>query len=195
MVITYQGGNYFKFEAGQKTLLIDPINHRSFKGALAILNTRKPSETEPPTQEETAASPTVWIDHQGEYEVGGIRIVGWTTGQDDERVQTAYRFSMDDLEVVVLGHLREELTPTLITFFRGVDILIAPAEGKPFLQQSVVAKIARQIEPGVIIPSLFSDPKGFFKEFGKVERVPEEKFVVKKKDIAVGALRIVWLKS
>ena len=39
MVITYQGDNYFRFQSGDLTLLVDPTNQRAFKGAGVVLST------------------------------------------------------------------------------------------------------------------------------------------------------------
>lgn len=195
MIITYNGANSFKFQTGDTTLLVDPLHQRSFKGAIAVLNTRKPSETDAPNNEGDESAP-LWIDTQGEYETGGIVIQGWTTGADEDRVHTAYRFTLDTITVVLLGHLRNEIPAQTLTHLRSADILIVPAQGKPFIPIPAIAKIARQIEPSIIIPSLFSSPAVFLKEFGKeASSKKEEKLVIKKKDLTPGAMQIVMLSS
>ena len=80
MIINYYGGDYFKIQAGDLAILIDPENQRSFKGATLALNTIRPSLAEAPLE----ASPA-WIDHQGEYEVNGIRVEGRTLGEEEKR--------------------------------------------------------------------------------------------------------------
>ena len=72
MIITYQGGNYFKIQSGDFVLLVDPDNARSFKGASVVLNTLKPPLVAAPAESEGL----VWIENQGEYEIKGTRISG-----------------------------------------------------------------------------------------------------------------------
>lgn len=190
MVITYQGGNYFKVQAGDYTLLIDPENQRSFKGAQVALNTVKPALTE---EGEGEGAP-IWIEHQGEYEVGGVRIHGYSTGYDEKtkKENTAYHILFDDISIVVLGHLSKDLEPKTLSVFMNADIIIAPAAGTPYLEVGKVAKLIRQIEPGIIIPSLTEKPAAFLKELNR-EVKPEEKLTIKKKEIEQKGMRVVWL--
>ena len=195
MVITYQGENYFKFQAGTLTLLLDPTNGRSFRGANIVLNTLRPSFIEEPKESNEDASP-FWTDHQGEYEVGGIEIQGISAESTSALEKTVYRFVMDGITVVVLGHISEELSPRVQEVASGADILIVPGGKKPYLGAPQVAKLVRQAAPGIVIVSLFGgDPKSFLKEFGKQKYEIQEKFVIKKKDIKPGAMEVVCLKA
>jgi len=81
MIITYYGDTYFKLQAGNLTVLIDPTNQRSFKGADLILNTLKPALTQMPAE----ADHTVWVDHQGEFEIKGMQVRGWSPGYGDAK--------------------------------------------------------------------------------------------------------------
>lgn len=188
MVITYQGGNYFKIQSGDFIVLIDPSNARSLKGSNIVLNTVKP----PAIEKEDAD--TVWIENQGEYEVGGVHINGYRSNGEDEE-KTAYIFELEDISVGVLGQITEEPSPDIIENLSEIDILIIPAGGKPFLSEQSAAKLIRQMEPGVIIPSLFENsPKKFAAEISQSPNL-EEKLVIKKKDIAPGAMKLVCLSS
>jgi len=195
MIITYQNGNYFKIQSGDFALLIDPENQRSYRGTRIILNTLKPALAEAPDAKEKDAP--VWFDHQGEYEVQGVRICGWSAGYDpkDKAEHTAYRIMFDDMKIVVLGYLTKELGAEIVSELTGADIAIVPAGGKPYLSESAVAKLVRQLEPGIVIPSLMKDPKAFMKELGKSDAKPEDKLVIKKKDIKEKAMEVVWLRA
>lgn len=190
MIITYQGDNYFKIQSGNLVVLIDPTNGRSFRGATAVVNTTLPPSTEAPKENEC-----FWIEHQGEYEVQGIRIDGWSAGNEDETEKTIYRILFEDISIVVLGHLSKEPAQNIWEHIEHPDILIVPAGGKPWISQGAAAKFVRQAEPSVIIPSLTSDPKLFFKELNKPTPQKEEKFVFKKKDLVPGAMTIKYLES
>lgn len=191
MVITYQGGNYFKIQSGDYTILIDPENQRSFKGAQVVLNTVKPTFSE---KTEGDGAP-VWIENQGEYEIGGVRIHGYSTGWNEKAKceNTAYHIIFDDISLVALGHLYTELDSKTASLLADGDIAIVPAAGAPFLEIAKIAKLVRQLEPGIIIPSLTEKPTAFLKEINR-EATPEEKLTIKKKEIEEKAMRVVWLK-
>jgi hypothetical protein len=194
MVITFQGENYFKIQSGDLVVLIDPPNQRSFKGASAVVNTVRPALAEPPVTGGGEPAP-FWIDRQGEYEVSGIHVTGWTTEWVRDEEHTAYRISLDGIDVAVLGYLTRELDQKIQGPLGGTDILIVPAGGKPFLAPSSVAKIVRQVEPSVVIPGLFSDPKPFLKELGDTKTAPQEKLTVKKKDLPPKAMAVQLLSA
>ncbi len=190
MVITYLGGNYFKIQSGEFVVLVDPTNARSFKGSNVVLNTIKSSAV----TEDKENADLVWIENQGEYEVKGTHIVGYHAEKEAEE-KTCFLFKLEDISVGILGQLTEEPSPEIVENLSEVDILIIPGGGKPFLSESSAAKLARQMEPAIIIPGLFENsPKKFASELSQNLNV-EEKFVVKKKDISPGAMKLVCLSA
>lgn len=192
MIITYQGGNYFKIQSGDLAILIDPENQRSYRGTQIIVNTIKPALAEKPEEGGEESTQPVWIDNQGEYEARGIRVQGWSTGFNPKtkREHTAYRILFDEISIVVLGALTETINPEIISELSDADIVIAPAGGAPYIAQQAVAKLIRQMEPGIVIPSLYKDVKPFLKELDQTDVKPEEKLVIKKKDIVAKAMRV-----
>jgi len=190
MVITYQGDNYFKIQSGESVVLIDPTNTRSFKGANVVLNTIKPATIARPEEEGV-----FWIENQGEYEREGIRVEGWSTSHKDGVTHTAYQFTMEGIEIAVLGHLTNALAPDVIEKLQDKDILIVPGSGAPYIAPGDIAKTIRQIEPGMVIPSLIkAAPKKLFDELN-VTPTPEEKITIKKKDVSPGAMEVRYLKG
>ena len=192
MVITYQSDNYFRIQSGEITVLIDPTNARAFKGANVILNTVKPAYMD---QKESADSGAFWIEHQGEYEREGIRIEGWSTGYEEETEKTCYLFNVEGISIAVAGHPKKELSTEIVEKLQGADILILPSGSTPYIDAGSAAKLTRQIEPGIVIPSLIkNEPKKFFDELG-VTPQKEDKLVIKKKDISAGAMEMHYLKA
>lgn len=193
MIITHQGGNYFKIQSGDLAILVDPENQRSYRGTQIIVNTIKPALAEKP--EEGAEAQPVWIDNQGEYEVKGIRVQGWSTGFNPKtkREHTAYRVLFDEISIVILGALTDVVNPEIISELSDADIVIAPAGGAPYIAQQAIAKLIRQMEPGIVIPSLYKDVKPFLKELDQTDVKPEEKLVIKKKDIVEKAMKVCVL--
>ena len=193
MVITHHGENYFKIQSGSFTVLVDPTDSRSFRGANLVLSTLKPSPVPAPEDLPVQASNTFFVDHQGEYEVGDALVYGVSTGVDKGDEKTAYRLTLEGIKVLILGHLSEEPSPEVQEHFKGVDVVIVPATGKPFLSEAAVAKLVRQIEPAIIIPSLSKNPKNFLKEMGEDKCPAEEKLVFKAKDLEPGKMEIKCL--
>ena len=190
MIITYHGDNYFRLQAGNTIVLVDPTNQRSFKGAALVLNTIKPADTEPPENNEP-----FWIDYAGEYEIQNVKVRGFNAGFEDDKKKTVYLINFDETNVAILGHISREPNAEIQEHLKNADCLIVPASGKPWLPIPTAAKLVRQLEPSIIIPSLYgSNLKIFLKEFNG-ESQPEEKLVFKKKDLKPNAMMIKCLKA
>ncbi|MFH0712629.1 MAG: MBL fold metallo-hydrolase [Candidatus Jorgensenbacteria bacterium] len=196
MVITYHGDNYFKIQSGNFTALIDPTDSRSFRGADLILSTLKPSPVPPPNPEGAPSGEKVfWIDHQGEYEVKDAVVRGISAGVERGDEKTIYRISLEGINILVLGHLSHEPSPEVQENFKGVQVVIVPAGGKPFISEETAAKLVRQIEPALVIPSLSKNFKSFLKEMGKDKCPVEEKLTFKAKDLEPGKMAVRCLAS
>ncbi len=183
MIITRQGDSYFKIQSGSFTLLVNPANARSFKGANIVLHTETPSPIGEPEGEEGL----FWIENAGEYEIGGVRVEGWNAEVKKGKTISAYRISVEDMEVGIVGPIEEDPASEIIEGLGEVDILITPA--------GAGVKMVRQIEPGAVIP--YGEEGGIKKFFAELGQAPaqEEKLVVKKKEITSGKTAGVWLKQ
>jgi len=194
MVITYHGDNYFKLQSGDFVVLIDPTNQRSFRGTQIILNTIKPPKAEMPKKDDGEKLDYLWIDHQGEYEKRGIKIKGLSQGGGKEE-KTIYHLNFDEINFGILGYLNQEPDPKIYSFLDGVDVLVLPAGGKPFIEIKSAVKIIKQLEPALVIPSLFKDLNPFLKEMGQKKGEAEERLVIKKRDLEPKKMKVVWLKA
>jgi len=185
MIITYQGGNYFKLQNGNTVVLINPTNQRSFKGAVLILNTTMPASAGQPDEEDKIIS----ISHQGEYEIQDIQIRGWGFKQEKGVEKTIYRIVFEDLKIVILGDLDESLSGEIQNACQQPDIILGPNNNK-------INKWVKNLEPALILPAFEkpADWQNFAKEFGHADAKPEEKITLKKKDLAPGKIAVQWLK-
>ena len=60
----------------------------------------------------------------GEYEVGGVEIVGF----NGENNNTMYRIVIDGFVLVILGEINQELTPKRIERIDSTDIMLTPTK-------------------------------------------------------------------
>ncbi len=60
----------------------------------------------------------------GEYEVGGVEIVGF----NGENNNTIYRIVIDGFVLVILGEINQELTPKRIERIDSTDIMLTPTK-------------------------------------------------------------------
>lgn len=67
-------------------------------------------------------SERIFIGGAGEYEIGGVEIVGWDVSDN----KTIYTILVDGVLVLVLGQLDESLSEKRIEKIEGVDVLLAP---------------------------------------------------------------------
>ncbi len=194
MVINWYGEASFRIQSGDFVLLSDPFDASSglapprFKASL-ILRT----EAGRPIPYERDETPTIL--GAGEYEVQGNQVTGiGIPGGDDKKILTAYAVNLEDIRLGFLGYASEPPTPEALEMLGGCDILFVPAGGAPFLSPEAAAKIVKQVNPKIAVASLFrvpglkrkaGDVKEFLDEFGQ-KPAPEEKLVVKKKDLPQG---------
>ena len=94
-------------------------------------------------------------------------------------VKTAYVVLWEDMKFVFLGHLSKPIDASLMEEFSEPDVLIVPSGGGHFLDPEVAAKIAKQLEATVVIPSFVKSPAEFLKALGKKAETMD-KFVSEK---------------
>ncbi|OGY63000.1 MAG: hypothetical protein A2745_03000 [Candidatus Harrisonbacteria bacterium RIFCSPHIGHO2_01_FULL_44_13] len=198
MIINWYGEGCFKIQASGVTILTDPFESSigltppRFKADLNIKTlVGLPIEMSKYRAPETEAAVVVGA---GEYEVKGLEISGFLLSRESNEkfVKSAYLVKTEDLKLGLLGHLSEGLEPNIVEKLEGVDALFVPAGGKPFIDQEALAKLIKQLQPKLVIPSFYKVPglkrptadiKVFAKALDqKIET--QEKLTVKKKDLS-----------
>jgi len=123
------------------------------------------------------------ITKPGEYEIGGILIIGTATFHDDQRGEkrgknTVYLMEVDEVSVCHLGDLGHVLTTEQLEEIGNVDVLLLPVGGVSTINARVAAEVVRQLEPKAVVPmhyktqalSLELEPvEKFLKEIGVKE--------------------------
>lgn len=185
MVIQYFGDECFRLQSGDLSLLVNPTSNR-FKGDV-VLKTIAPTDGVPEANE---------IIYPGEYEMKGIEISGWQIEGEstDTFVKTVYAVHWEDMKFVFLGHISGMITGEWMDNIAEPDILFVPTGDKHFIGAEDAAKLVKQLEPSIIVPSYRGDPKEFLKAMGeKGESL--ERLTLKKKDIVGKKLHVVSIES
>ena len=202
MTITYHGEGCFRIQSGNFSLIVDASSER-FKADVAIKTLATPSENK-----EGGENPRE-ITTAGEYEISEARISGFQIQEDPpaggsrKEIKSVYIATIEDMRLGFLGHISSVPSPETLEQFADIDILFVPLRDTNIrmhandtnigLSAEDAAKIVKQIEPHIVIPSLIKNPKEFLKELGKSAEATE-KLTIKKKDVAEG-LSAVWLRE
>lgn len=119
-------------------------------GDIALFTTQ---QTSAPKQELK-----IMIDRPGEYEVSGISIYGIQSRahMDEQGKQTAamYKLVIDDLKVLVTGHIYPDLSDKQLENIGMIDVMIVPVGGNGYTLDGIGAlKLIKKIEPKLVIPT------------------------------------------
>ncbi len=127
----------------------------------------------PPT-----GAPPLIIDMAGEFENRGVRIFGYKSFHDDkngsERGENIlYKFEAEGISILHCGDLGFIPDDSFLDSIGDVDILLVPTGGFFTVDSSQAAELVKKIEPSIVIPMHFNQPKLNQKNFGQLEKVEE----------------------
>lgn len=198
MIITYQGGEFFKVQFGNTTLAFNPISKDSklkssrFGADIALITMNHPDFNGIDQVSHGDIKPFA-ISGPGEYETKGVFIKGFLSKSnyslsadeaDGQKINTIYLVSLEGMNICFLGALTStNITNSTKEALEEIDILFVPIANKT-LSPSDAYKFAISLEPKIIIPMHYDEAslKIFLKEGGeKVE--PIDKLTLKKKDL------------
>jgi hypothetical protein len=198
MIITYHGGECFKASSGAVTLAFNPIaksnSPRSqFSPVKFGVDTAFVSLNHPDfngVEQVTYGDKVPFVvSGPGEYEIGDITARGFgvkTVYDGKEYFNTVYSVTLEGINLLFLGALSEPAIDAKIREeFGDVDILFVPIGGGDVLDTAEASALGVKLEAHVIIPMHYDQNAlaAFLKEEGMEGAKPEEKFVVKKKDL------------
>lgn len=171
MIVSFQGGESLKISQGDLAVAVNPKSRAG--AAITLLST--------PQKEADVARDSFVIDGPGEYEVKGIAVKGFPGG--------VYVLNFENMNLCFLASrvgtsLSEDTTESL----EDIDILFAPVTHN---------ELAVSLEPKVIIPTNYTPEslKKFIKDTGAESSTPQEKLVIKKKDLEGKEGEIIILKE
>lgn len=140
------------------------------------------------------------INTLGEFDTKGILV----TSAAAPGGTIIYKLSVEGMNIVHLGKLREKLTDDIAEAIGHVDALIIPVGGGPdYLSPTDAAQLVTLLEPRVVIPVGFqcdTDPRAltletFIKELGIKPEESDKKLILKAKDLPQEETRLYHLEK
>ncbi|MGF7228540.1 MAG: MBL fold metallo-hydrolase [Candidatus Saccharibacteria bacterium] len=112
-----------------------------------------------PTQETK-----IIIDQPGEYEVSGVSIYGIPArahiDEASKKTATMYKIVVDDLRILVTGHVYPEFTDKQLEQIGMIDVMIVPVGGNGYtLDPTGALKLIKKVEPKLVIPTHYENQK------------------------------------
>lgn len=165
MEISWLGHSCFRIKGRQTTVITDPyspsLGYSLAKSTADIVTVSHQHEGH-------SYVPGVEGDPRpvlgpGEYEIGGVLIIGVATFHDSVRgaqrgKNTIYVMDIDEVAVCHLGDLGHVLTAEQVEELGDVDILLLPVGGVSTINAPTAAEVVRQLEPKVVVPMHYKTP-------------------------------------
>lgn len=198
MEVTYLGHSSFKIKGKNSTVVTDPYDvkvSRFPKDVEADVVVVSHEHYDHNAVGQVGGKPFV-INGPGEYEVGGVSVIGVQAWHDDkfgaERGDnTVYVIELDGMRLAYLGDLGHKFSQEQLDDIGSIDVVFVPVGGTFTIDAKVAAEVVKQVDPWVVVPmhyaSLTIDPSlneklapvsEFLKEMGKPEVVAVPKLVI-----------------
>jgi L-ascorbate metabolism protein UlaG (beta-lactamase superfamily) len=188
MEITWYGHSCFRLaERGKATVITDPFDDSigyalpKLKADVVTVSHTAPGHS----SYDSVKSYQRLIAGPGEYEIGGVFIIGAAMHNGDTdppKYNVAYSFDYEGLSVVHLGDLDHVPSQSTIEAMGSADIVLVPVGGGGGLNATQAAEVISMLEPGIVIPMHYQTPETnlelepvdrFLKEMG-VSRIQQE---------------------
>lgn len=185
MTINYHGHSCFKLKGKLGTVITDPYESSiGFSSSALSADIVTVSHNHADHNAVTKVKGTsrrdkpFLIDYPGEYEVGGVSVFGTKVFHDDEKgaqrgENIVYVILLDGIRLCHLGDLGHELTEDQISKIGPVDVLFLPVGGVYTVDPQRAIKIARALDPSVVIPMHYKTNEHDAKTFGELKTVEE----------------------
>ena len=165
MDISWLGHSCFRIRGAHATVITDPyspdLGYTSGKPTARIVTVSHQHPGHSYVQGVGGEPKTV--TGPGEYEIGGVLIIGLTTFHDGEEggkrgKNTIYLMEVDEVSVCHLGDLGHVLTTGQVEEISNVDVLLLPVGGVSTINAPMAAEVVRQLGPKAVIPMHYKTP-------------------------------------
>lgn len=181
MIVNYYGHACFKLKGSNGTVVADPYKpYVGFELPNLSADIITVSHDNPAHNNHQAISGTArrnnpfLIDKPGEYEVLGISVFGVNSSiNGGEKVapeeNCVFTALIDGLKVCHLGSLSHLLDEKAVAEIGLVDILFLPVGNYLSLDENKAIKVARSLEPNIVIPMSYKLPEHEEKVFADMK--------------------------
>jgi len=187
MDLTWYGLSCFRItERGQATIVTDPFAENiglplpKLKGDIVTVSHQATGHNNIATVNGTQHV----LDGPGEYEIGGVFIMGIVSPRESRDVlrNTMFTYDYNGLTLAHLGDINAMLTQAQIDALGEVDVLLLPVGGGSTLNAAQAAELVSLIEPRIVVPMHYAQPRlaveldeldRFLKEMGVTNVTPE----------------------
>ncbi|GAB4573293.1 MAG: MBL fold metallo-hydrolase [Anaerolineae bacterium] len=176
MDITWYGHSCFRLvERGKAAVVTDPYNGgigykfpRKMRADIVTISHEAPGHANVDWPKTTRI-----IRKAGEYEIGGVFVIGVATHhpEDPTLQNVVYVLDFEELSVVHLGDLSYIPSQSQIDALGTVNVMMVPVGGGKGLTAGQAAEVISLIEPNIIIPMHYKTP------YTTLELDPLEKFL------------------
>ena len=176
MEISWYGNGCFRLRSQLGTVITDPYPPTPAL-RLPKLKASIVAVSDPTLCDDTAVTregPNLLLTGPGEYEVGGIFIVGVPMQSRGQPTVTAFVFEMEGLAVCHLGLPWQVPSAAQIENLGDVDVLLLPVGGPDRIGVQAVSDLASELEPKVLIPMYYSLPEVPDDRFHTLDRLAHE---------------------
>ncbi len=133
------------------------------------------------------------IQLPGEYEISGIKIKGFEVEGESKKNKTIYMIEIDDITVCFLGNITKVPREETLDKLEEIDILFLGV-GSPYLNLRQAQALIKELEPRIVIPMGDREATSLIKEMGE-KTLPQDKLVIKAKDLGEEGTKVVWLSA
>ncbi|OGK23535.1 hypothetical protein A3A46_04385 [Candidatus Roizmanbacteria bacterium RIFCSPLOWO2_01_FULL_37_13] len=181
MDIKYLGHASFFIKSKEAKLVTDPFDPQmvglKFPKIEADIVTVSHHHKDHDQAQLVSESPLV-IDSPGEYEKKGLRVFGYKTYHDKKKglergENTVYKIEAEGVSILHCGDLGLVWDDAFIDTLGEVDVLLVPVGGFYTIDASEAVELVKKIEPSIVIPMHYNQPKLNQQNFGKLLPVAE----------------------
>ena len=193
MTINWLGLSSFKIKEGETTLIIDPLDRKtyglkpvSYNADIYLLSSSSFLDYDKKVLD---ISPNI-LKYPGEYEIRNINFrISQSVGPEGNP-NNVFCLSWQGIVIVHLGILRKKSSiDKILETINGTDVLMIPVGNKKVLGTNEALEITHQIEPSIVIPMFYktegkSDPFGLEDAHYFVQEIGQEKEELEKLKIS-----------
>ncbi len=176
MEISWYGNGCFRLRSQLGTVITDPYPPTPAL-RLPKLNASIVAVSDPTLCDETVVTRedhSLLLTGPGEYEIGGIFIMGVPMQSRGQPPVTAFVFELEGLAVCHLGLPWQAPSATQIENLGDIDVLLLPVGGPDRIGVQAVSDLASELEPKVLIPMYYSLPDVPDDRFHTLDRLAHE---------------------